>query len=420
MNTVLYPLTIADVAGLQNELIRGIWAIRVPVGEIPPEYASFGWESTTSADVAPFPVPSLLPTSAEVVPIPPISYFKVSGFPITAIDIAKANQPLVAVRIATFANCQTVGLSISHGAFDGIGAGMIVKALQAELSGRGDEWSAPSFTEPNVFAERLGEIHQELETLPPTSIDTALRHVAAGSAKSFWDTARLVLDIARENLWHKCTPGEIFLGRDLFSRLIDTVKADVKAATGGAEWVSTGDILLAWTIKAIFGAEPHNHRSLLTMACWDNRSVASTPTKPLASYPHNAMTFYFYGNGPVSSLASTPLSTLALANRRTLDQARNVAGVHTALTWQHATQPIPARRRGTEALCGSSHIAAGLPQISWGAPPEALRGWWVWMWGAADHIAFFNELSDGWIVTVSTRPSRWESVLAELEKLKEA
>ena len=48
---------------------------------IPPDYVRHSFVATTSPLPAPFVIPSLLPTSAGLVPTPPLEYFKSSDTP---------------------------------------------------------------------------------------------------------------------------------------------------------------------------------------------------------------------------------------------------------------------------------------------------------------------------------------------------
>lgn len=159
-------------------------------------------------------------------------------------------------------------MTVPHGLFDALGLGMvsfhefsvafelllikltsfqILKAIDAELTGR--EWSPPPVSDTNSLARRIEEITAECTTLPFYRTGAERRHLATGTAKSYWDFARLIFSLVKEKLWYQASLGEAFIGREIFEKVVAKVKEDVKVETGGSEWVSTADVLVAWTQK---------------------------------------------------------------------------------------------------------------------------------------------------------------------------
>ncbi|KAL8277686.1 hypothetical protein RQP46_009959 [Phenoliferia psychrophenolica] len=373
------------------------WVVRVPIDDtFPSDYARYRFTSTTTSP-------------------PPFKYFVPPGAPRKVADLAKANAALVAIHVTTFADCQAIGLTAPHGVFDAIGLGMIIKALDAELTGK--EWTPPPLLEKNSLDERLQASAIECTKLPPYVADAELRRLSNGSEKSRWDMFRLVWSLLVEKFWHRVKARDVFVGRELMERLVESVKEEVRVATAGREWVSTGDVLMAWSVKAMYGSETSNNKLLTTTALWDTRGVLSTPTTSLSSYPHNTACFYIMQPIKVSTLAATPLSTLALQARRALDAARTLPALHDTLDWMCSYLPLPARGNEAEGIYFSNQIAGHLTGTSWGAKPDALVGWWIWC-QELDHIVAWNELESGWIMSTITRPSRWKSVEKELERLK--
>lgn len=123
----------------------------------------------------------------------------------------------------------------------------VVKALDAELTGK--DWTPPPILEENILSERINEIPSEIAQLPPHVGDASLRRLSNGSARSSWDVGLLVWRILVEKFWYRASSRQLFLGRDFVVRLVERVKEEVKAETGGAEWVSTGDVLFAFAEK---------------------------------------------------------------------------------------------------------------------------------------------------------------------------
>ncbi|KAL8277685.1 hypothetical protein RQP46_009958 [Phenoliferia psychrophenolica] len=314
---------------LQRDKNTGEWVVRVPVDDVlPADYAR--------------------------------DYFKSPGAPETSVEYEKQDAPLISVHVSTFSNYQCVGLTMPHGVFDGIGLGLVVKALDAELTGK--DWAPPPVLE-----------------LPPHVGDANLRRLSNGSARSSWDLGLLVWRILVEKFWYRASSKQLFLGRDVVVRLVERVKEEVKAKTGGAEWVSTGDVLFAFAEKAFYSSETTNDTLLVTSSVWDIRTLLSTKTIDLAKYPHNAMSFYIADPVKISSLSTTPLWTLALRTRRALNAARTLPAFADTLDWMSTALPIPSIARGVERFQFTNHVSANFTGTTWGAPSDALAGWWIWL-----------------------------------------
>ncbi|KAK4705702.1 hypothetical protein P7C70_g505, partial [Phenoliferia sp. Uapishka_3] len=406
------------------------WTIRIPLDSTPPSYHRYTFTSTTSLLPAPFAIPDLMPGSAQIIPMPPISHFRDSSTPSTVAGLAKSKAPLISVKVSTFVDCQVIGVTVPHGVFDAIGLGLILKAIDAELSGR--EWSIPEVTEKNTLASRIESLSLDQSgNSPLEALEMERRRLGTGSSKSYWDFGRLVFSLVKEKVWHGCEIKEIFIGNEVFAKIVKEVKEEVQRETGGREWVSTADILVAWTQKVIYGAEITSTNQLLTTTVWDIRSLLSTtpsssesiPGNPhstsLLSYPHNALSLLLLPSIPVSSLHSTSLFTLALQSRRFLSSHRTLPSLSESLTWASSTHPVPARRSGTDSLNISNQVLAGLTGMTWGGE-EAERGWWIWAGeGVMDHCISWNKVHDGWVGVGSMRRERWEAVERELERMVE-
>ncbi|GAA6032370.1 hypothetical protein JCM8097_008141 [Rhodosporidiobolus ruineniae] len=183
-------------------------------------------------------------------------------------------------------------------------------------------------------------------------------------------------------------------------------------------------------------------------SCRDLLSALVSPTA-LQPYPHNC-----FGRYPVTlsalslpALSSTPLSALALAHRRTVDRIRTLPFLRATLGAEKAMS-----KGGKEVL---------FPKRDWPEPLHALPGLGpqgathVHRWNVTnqlvsevaalsvphpgvegkdlprlafhvvmvnlvdvDHLLAFQQSKEGYWVAVSTRESRWKSVMRAVEELE--
>ncbi|KAK4698477.1 hypothetical protein P7C70_g7797, partial [Phenoliferia sp. Uapishka_3] len=391
------------------------WAIRAPSSPtLPDDYQLYNFTSVQSDKAAPISLPSLTPTSARRFENPSVKHFRSPQTPTTIGQHAKRQAPLLSLHVSTWSNCQAVGITVPHGVFDAVGLGLVIRALDAELTG--ENWEVPELSESNL----LELLRNAAGNVPIATTNTPDRLQFTGSAKRPWDVVRFLWSAVHERYWQWCTRGDIFVGRAILERFVKKVKEEVGEESGGKEWVSTGDVLAAWTVKALFSLEPKGCDSLLLGTLYDFRSTLSPPPiSSLSQYPHNAIAPILLPPFSVASLATTSLSNLALQHRRAITQQRQLGSLLENLTWSETFKPIPGRRSGTVGLVISNQVRAGLTRTRWGAEEGQVAGWWEWgLEDVMDHIAAWNELDDGWVMSIMTRPIRWKALEGELEKLE--
>ncbi|GJN93885.1 hypothetical protein Rhopal_006944-T1 [Rhodotorula paludigena] len=135
--------------------------------------------------------------------------------------------------------------------FDATGLGLVVAALDAELHGR--SWTAPPLLTHNQLDGLLDEHEAALTNATPAAQGDAWvdRNVLVGwsSATRLVNIAKFLVNYVWEKWYHRDEARYIFVGKDAASRLVQRIKEEARSATGDAEWVSSGDVLMSWVLK---------------------------------------------------------------------------------------------------------------------------------------------------------------------------
>lgn len=186
------------------------------------------------------------PTSARILARPPLDLFRRPSTPLSCMLYAESKSPLLEVHITTVPDGLCIGLTLPHGVFDATGMGHVVHALDAELAGR--PWSPPE-TSSEEFRKaidrlRTSDVGELAEGLEPFLRDFA--------PESWWAAIKFRIRGWYEDWWHLSDVRVMYLGEEVVKRIVGAAKAEAVALSGG-ELVSTGDVLLAWTLKVCLG-----------------------------------------------------------------------------------------------------------------------------------------------------------------------
>ncbi|GAA5893334.1 hypothetical protein JCM6882_008007 [Rhodosporidiobolus microsporus] len=327
------------LAGVPQSLSPGRWAIDVPddLDETSKSRSLVGFSSTTRSE--PYhvaaglssPLSPLSSSPSGLSSVPDVSLFCPSSVPFPIAEYAKQQLPLLQLHVTFFTDAMAVGITLPHGVVDGAGYGMVARALNAAL--HGDEWTVPPPFETNPLGEALEDLAED-KTVQTTE-KGALPPLEGWATPSFGAALRLFSSVAVELFWWKAETRSIFLRQAVVDRLVEKVKEEVKRETGGNEFVSTGDIIAAWFLKAnessssgsVAASAVYNIRSLLSTHT--STPSASSPSSNFSVYPHNAVAPYdLFSPLPFSTLSTTSLASLSLALRR------NFALQHTLPTLQ--------------------------------------------------------------------------------------
>ncbi|GAA5893392.1 hypothetical protein JCM6882_008021 [Rhodosporidiobolus microsporus] len=319
------------LAGIPKRLGPKLWAIDVPddVDELSKTRKLFAL--TSSSQNVPYhqaagcssPLSPLSSAKSGFLPDPKTELFCPPSVPADFTARVKQNLPLLHLHVTSFTDALAVGVNLPHGAFDGTGMGLVVRGLDAELHGR--EWQVPPVFEINPMQETCDAMVRD-ESLKSDD-DLSAQLSGYTDSASLVAVARVISSALWEGTWFKCTERRVFFRQALLDSIAKKVKAEVHAKTGGKEYVSSGDVLVAWLLKTFHEGETDTSSFYAADPVYSLRSLLTTYTNPDGSshdfslYPHNSVVPYVVPPGhsiPLSEFASIPLSTLALDFRRGL------------------------------------------------------------------------------------------------------
>ncbi|GAA6032387.1 hypothetical protein JCM8097_008149 [Rhodosporidiobolus ruineniae] len=284
--------------GLPKKLETGQWGVDVP-DKPPTNRKRHGFTTDTLpqpyhlAVGASSPLPALSAASSGYFPKPKSSLFRSPTAPVSNNDHVKKRLPLLNIHVTVLADAFAVGVSFPHGIFDGGGIGMIIQALDAELHGKPWPFDIPplfSVEEGNPMTRALESLVQDPAV---EARDDLLLHPWTGWGG--WpsvQTLRFVLNVLLEQLWWKRESRYFFLRREAVETMVKRVKEEVKAKTGGAEYVSEADVVGGWLIQSAHLDETTGETaSILLMTprplLAEYTAKAGLPPYPFAQYPFN-------------------------------------------------------------------------------------------------------------------------------------
>lgn len=134
-----------------------------------------------------------------------------------------------------------IGFARSHGVFDGVGAGLVMRALIAELNNK--PWPVPSHLTPGV---NINPIVRLLEREENPAIDGAYRAFTPTGISGF---LKMVAWHTRERYLRGADRRICLVPKDAFDRLVEGVKGELIKKGHATNSVSSGDILTAWLYK---------------------------------------------------------------------------------------------------------------------------------------------------------------------------
>jgi len=412
------------------------FGVRIPLGPLPASYKVV--HITETHHSVPFPTAlgsnPYQPGVAFVLPEPSVTLFCDPATPRSLAAFHEANEALISIRLSTYSDCVSVGVTAPHGVFDGKGICLVLKAIQAEL--HGEEWVAPPLFTENQCVKGVEELLDATRHDPAASIAAGL---AKGGMLSHVRSITHIFDLAKflftklfiDPLLHSGTRKSAFVARELLEPLVAQAKAEV-AAQGKGEYVSTQDVVTAWFLRAALAGEKKKRKTLAFSGTFCFRSVVDKHTSAdLSAYPHSCVWAFPMTPSPsFAQVASAPLSSLALTHRRSLLRARSpaaLAGLFRYMKRYHWRILVPRAGWGVEPFFLTNQVEAAMPSaVDWsaivpGVPKGGGRGcFWEWSTPQGmDHFMVLNEVQNGWLWSGGMRKTRWaslEKALAELEE----
>ncbi|GAA5973853.1 hypothetical protein JCM11641_003193 [Rhodosporidiobolus odoratus] len=349
------------LAGIPEMGSDGLWLVNVPddvdaIGRQRPLYtfttATLSQTYQTAANLARPPTP-FFATPSGILFNPTRNLFIHPSRPASMAEHAAQQRPLLDIHVTVLSDAVAVGISVPHGVFDGTGIGQVLSALTSEL--RGEDWQVPSAFEHNPFIDALEDLAKDEKVEERAKAEKQVFPSLWESWKPFTPIGlkKFLWSAKWENWWNRSEAKWLFLKQDLVDSMVAKTKAEVKQETGGREYVSTGDILAAWLLKAAHADESSSSDTLSAASLYSARpllSPRSSFARAISLYPHCATIPYtLFPLSPshpfsLSTLSQTPLSSFSLLIRRSLPQHRNLP-VLQAMWRKMSTSPplLPVR-----------------------------------------------------------------------------
>ena len=191
-----------------------------------------------------------LPLSVVSTP-PPTSLFLHSSTPRSSAAWASRQHPLTCWHVTLFPHdgkeYTCIGVTFSHGVFDGMGISFFVHALEAEMLGR--EWEVPP---PLHGGLNVNELQESLDVAFDQSSGTASGNMLITyrgvTVVTAWTVIMFFLWHLWQRWWHQAEGRVILLPAKARATLVDRVRKETESSIGGVR-LSTGDILVAWFFK---------------------------------------------------------------------------------------------------------------------------------------------------------------------------
>ncbi|KAF9063001.1 hypothetical protein BDP27DRAFT_1300017 [Rhodocollybia butyracea] len=392
------------------------YQIRVPVSDsLPQDYALVKF-TTSKLPSTKIPLISLEDDTAKFLEKPPVKYFRHSATLNSLTDYASKKAPILSLHVSLMANCVCIGMTLPHGVFDATGMGQVVTAINSCLNHI--PWTPPKFSTSNIVVEEL-KILKESESIGdpcPPGLVNLQRDFSSVNVKN---VLSLGTSCATEMLWHRVKVGVVYLGPKIVEELVSTVKK--QAADEGKGWVSTGDILVAFFIKAAYFEEgPTSPNAVTISAAVSIRRVFAESNPDFESYSHNALLPLAFPPLTVKQVSAMSLYEFALMHRQAVNNMRNVPYIQGYEKWIPTIggAAIPMRRKATDSWLLSNQVIGGVDKIDFGSKKFGFYHWMMPIF--PDHGLTLNKLGDGYIFDAFSgiRPGRIASIQKALEGIR--
>ncbi|KAG6816585.1 hypothetical protein H0H87_004886 [Tephrocybe sp. NHM501043] len=387
-----------------------LWSIRVPLKGDVSDRLNF----TTSKQTGTLgTLPILKDNSVEFVKRPPREVFCYPSTHHSLQSISSTNAPILSIHVTEFTNCTCVGISLPHGIFDAFGIGQVVRGLDAEMQGK--PWDVPVLRETNILEETMHEL--EISTPLPSEephILTRIRRVYV--APTIKNLLAFGVRTLYEFFWHKVEMKSIYFGEAVVRDMVQKVKREVK--NQGSGWVSTGDVLVAWFLKALFATETDGKFpcsfSLVSM-----RSTLSHKEPAFNAYSHNCIIPSAIQAMTKDELRTMSMPELALLHRQSIDAVRNIPFINTYNHWMRRTTSsgklFVSLRPRDDTVFFTNQTIGKWDQVDFGS--EIFYFWLYVAPFAPDHLITLKQFKEGYIIEANVRRARWKAVAELVERI---
>ncbi|KAG5646234.1 hypothetical protein DXG03_004061 [Asterophora parasitica] len=383
------------------------WCIRVPLeGEV---YDRLKFTTSKLAVALDAPIIPVDAMSSEILVRPALEYFRHPSTPSSMSAFSSSNAPIVSIHVTELSNCTCVGISVPHGVFDAFGLGQIIWSLDAELNGKA--WAPPPPSETNIIQETLQDLSAAapLYTKEPAALVDVQREFVGPSLKQLVSVGAGVT--------YESEVKAVYLGKNVLDDMVRTVKDEVKSS--GTSFVSTGDVLVAWFLKAAYLQETDDKNGAACVTSIVSiRSPLEEKNPAFKNYTHNSIMPCCCPSLSKEEIASKSLAELAVIHRKAIDDVRNIPFIQAYTHWVAKIGGIiiPIRRQGVDSWVFSNQVIGHLDEIDFGSEMSAF-----WYWDvpfSADNSVIVNKFKGGYIIEAGVRRSRWEAVAEEAERMK--
>ncbi|EJD51008.1 hypothetical protein AURDEDRAFT_135268 [Auricularia subglabra TFB-10046 SS5] len=397
---------------------RWTYAIRVPLGAIEPD-VRFTRDTSQREKPLGVEVSQSGDNEARILRRPGLACFRHGGTQGSLAMHAKTSQPILSIHVCEFADATCIGVTLPHGVFDGTGAGMVIKALDAELNGR--TWTPPPFGTENIMEDAL----RDISSYPSHDSDDSAELPQLAHFKREFNPvgvsslASLVYGVGYEYLWHRAEDRALFLGRDVVERIVSRTQEGIRPLPP-TENVTTGDILLMWFIQAAYGGDEDDDEHTISIASAVSlRTTLTKMNQDFATYPHNASIPTVLPLLTTTQLKRSSIGELALAHRAAINALRTLPYVQ---AWSQYIAEIgrpvvPARRRTSDAWLFSNQVLGAPTDISFGPRVDLRAFYFLLAPFLPDHSVVINKINGGYVMQGYVRRARWNAIERVLQEL---
>ena len=226
--------------------------------------------------------------------------------PATLEDFVHSDTPQLSLHITSFSNATLVALSWPHTLMDVMGQQALLRGWSLVLAGREEEV-------PHVLGTREDAVCAAVNVAEKQEEFKLGKKQLAG-----WGLLRFGLQFAWGLLWNQVVETRtIFLSKEAMAKLRSQTQEDLASASqdGGEElpFVSEGDVLTAWTTRAVVSSLPQP-RPVTVLHALNARfripALVQAPGVYLQNMVVAACTFLS------PEMATGPLGPIAMENRR--------------------------------------------------------------------------------------------------------
>ncbi|KAM0752378.1 hypothetical protein T439DRAFT_379444 [Meredithblackwellia eburnea MCA 4105] len=384
----------------------GNWSLSIPIqSTLPATYPTHSFTSSTIKQT--LNPPRLSEKNAGVLDRPPLSLFRPANSSASMAEFAKAGAPILRVHVTEMNDAIWVGVTLPHGVFDATGMGMVIKALDAEL--KGEAWESPPL--PRGEADLMDAVAEatsgaQVQQQQKKEYSVLYRDYVKPTFQAWvWILLTLVLEF----FWHRNTTKQIFLSHRVVANIVNPIKEEVKSQSNGAEWVSTGDALLSWTLSSAYRGSRSRSRIAVT-SVFSARNIL--PKLPI--YPFNVPVTFSLPFFIIPELHPSP-APIAILHRRTLDSARNPSFFRSYLEHLESLNPTVRRAWDDRSWIFTNQVIAGMPELRAFGPLKAF-----WIFEAPfliDHVVMINKVDEGYLLLCVLRQKEWDTLREVVDEL---